>query len=213
MTGNNVLFTFDSVIDVHLGLLKHIKESFNSDKFMKQDVLNNDEHFFKILLLSDKNVNPITQLLLDDKKEQADSIYEAFMKKEYNNILNHATRTDLYNMLLAFMAAGNGAIRVRVLCRNELEQHYINRINSNIPTVIGELHTIDLAPYDSIYIKNIRDLLPIDTLEAKNLYILSYLNNFEKDDVTPLMQAAIMFGDVNIMRFVDAYSDMKMPVG
>jgi len=210
---NTILITFDSVFNIHLGLINLIKENFNNDKFMNVDLFNNDDEFFKMLLLTTKETNPLKLLLKEDKLNQADSIYNAFMDKEYNNILKNASVTGIYGLILTYLKTGEGLIKPKVLCKNELEQQYINQLNISIPTVIGELDKIDLSQFSSIFIKDIRDLLKIENLEGKNIFVLSYLNNFEEDNKTLLMEVLIRYGDLNEFRVANAYPDIKQPAG
>ena len=61
---SNILYYSESIIDIDLGVVRFIKKNFSNSKYMDQDILkNNDELFYKSLLVSRENPNPLSVII------------------------------------------------------------------------------------------------------------------------------------------------------
>lgn len=212
--GNKVLFTFDSVINTELGILKLIKKEYNNPDIMDKNIIKNTDLFFRLLLLSEFETNPINLVIKKDKSDLSDHILLSFMKNKYNEVLQLSEKTGIYTLVINYMRAADGVIQVIILCKNEQEEQYIKQLNSDISCMVEDIEKINIKSFDSIFVKNINDLLLFKNLEGKNLFILNYRNNFEKDDSTKL--CIDVFKDVasnNLFSIVDPYPDLITPLG
>lgn len=211
---NNVLFLFDSIINVDFGLLKLIKTEYNNSRFMMSQILNNDDNFFRLLLLTAEDTNPLKLVLNEESKDQADSLLSKFMNEEYYKILKYSEKNTIYTILHNYIYSTDGAIDTTVLCTNQQQQQYISNLNHEIFTVVSKLDEFDITNYDAIFVKDIRDLLQIKNVTGKSLYILNYRTNFDDEEWTkPLGSVIKEYGNDNIFNIADVYADLSKPLG
>ena len=72
---SNILYYSESIIDIDLGVVRFIKKNFSNSKYMDQAILkNNDELFYKSLLVSRESPNPLSVIINPIYKDSADSL-------------------------------------------------------------------------------------------------------------------------------------------
>lgn len=210
------IIPFDLVIDTDYGLIQLIK-----DKYYDRNIFNGilevaDRKDLISFLYCRKNKNPLYDFVLDiDDHDTINSLYEEFMEKEYANVLKKSEPTEFYTAV-TFFNKSDGAITPIIMCRNKLEESFINAlckiedINPPLPTIIGDYDTIDITAYDPIYFKYYTDSLKcIDKLKGKNIYIANYGFNFvyeEENDKVLLPDISLLLLDQNIAKITDIYS-------
>ena len=210
-TSNSVLIPFDCIINLDFGIIKTLKQKYNNPKFFLPKIFNNNDDFFRYSTISNENASIVDFYLRDEHRDKANTIERQLFEREYSQILENSEPTSILILAKHFMMV-DGAINVTILCKNELEQQYINRIDNNLKGTIDDLYNMDLSIYDSIFFKNITDIARLN-LEGKNLYVLGYKSNFEDDFKTLLKSITDSVGDINIFYTVDVYQDLQKPVG
>lgn len=192
MTDNGMTYpvlTFDQIIDTEFGLLDVIYEKYNDRNTFYWALLEAPPKVKLGLLYNRLRPNPITVVAKDkDNKELMDDYYKQFMEEEYVAILKKSIVTGLYKLLQEFMA--QDFISPTIICNSQIEATYLGKINPEIPSKCsiivddkGFKNIIKDEKYTSIYVKNIRDTIPIiNNLETRNIFVSGYRYNFEDDD-------------------------------
>lgn len=212
--GNNVLMPFNCLINTDFGIIKVLKEKYNNPEFMESFLVENDDNFYRLSTVINDNENIVNYYLKSNHLDKADQIRKLLLEKEYENILEHSEKTGIFTLTKEYKIAGEGAIHPIVLCKNELEQQYIKRLDNTMPTTIDDLYKIDLSVYDSIFLRDIVSAIGLK-LTAKNIFVLNYRFNFEDEYKTLLKSVTSLVSDVNIFYNVDVYADtvLEQPAG
>lgn len=180
----SVLIPFNLIINIEYGLIQYIRTEYpNNDIWNQQAISLLDEDSIIIDLLDRAEKNPLFIIAnnYDNDKESLDNLFIEFMDKMYKNILSYSNKTKLYNAIVVWMDMSQ-TISVTILCKNELEVDYIKSIpklkKCNVIIDTKPLSEINLSKYNTIYIRDIDDLIDI-RMEGKNIYIAAYLYNLE----------------------------------
>lgn len=183
------ILTFDQIVDTEFGLLEVIYKKYNDKNTFYWSLLEAPPKVKLGLLYNRLRPNPITVVAKDkDNKELMDDYYKQFMEEEYVAILKNSIVTGLYKFLIKIVSSG--FIPPTIICKSNIESTYLEKIDSDIfkkcnivVDTDGYTNIIKDKKYTSIYIKNIKDTIPIlNDLETKNIFIAGYRYNFEDDE-------------------------------
>ena len=213
------IIPFNLIIDTDYGIIQLIKDKYY-DKDVFSGIIEAKPEQIIYFLYSRDSINPINRFLLD-KKFDSDDMYNNLIEKEYSNILKRSISTNFFEVVKLFNKS-DGAINPIILCKNELEESYMQRLSrisdTQFKTILGDYSTIDLTAYDTIYLKHYTDALKcIDKLYGKNIYIANYNFNFEVVDEQRILLSYIyiLLLDSNIAKIIDIYriDEDDIPVG
>lgn len=213
MDGNSVLITFDSVVNTDFGIIKTLQKDYNNPKFYIPDILNNEDDFIRYSTIMNHNNNIVSYYLNDENQDKADSIRNMLLDDQYEKVLENSEPTGVFTVANQFRNTGNGAIRVTILCKNELEQQYIKSLDRDMSTLIEDITEVNTSLYDSFYMRDINNAIKLKNLKAKNLFVLVYRFNFEDEFKTLLRPITALVGDINEFYTIDVYSELDIGVG
>lgn len=201
---NRVLISFDSIIDIDLGLINMIKKDYNDANLFNIVHLNLPKKNLLYELVNRNNKNPLSAIIQNTYKDNIDNIYEQFLQKEYNNILDNSEPTDLFKLIDIY--SKTNLISVNILCKNLYEKQIINKYNLRCGYVYYTDNNIDVSSYDSIYIKNYTDCGLLDNLFGKIIYICNYKFNFDKDNNIFKDTLSLSMDNINKISIIDIYN-------
>lgn len=203
---NNILIDFNLLIDTDYGLIKLIKTEYSENEFINVLLSKMRDKIILGELVSRKDKNPLYIALNKDYKESADSLYKEFMESEYDSILKYSISTSLLELILTYIETNS--CTVTVICKNKSEEQIINKYK--LKAIISDNYAdIDISEFDSIYIKDYREILEFKFLKAKNIFIGNYRFNLEEDNYTPIKEVSLLVGDINIISVIDVYNSNK----
>lgn len=203
---NNILIDFNLLIDTDYGLIKLIKTEYSENEFINVLLSKMRDKIILGELVSRKDKNPLYIALNKDYKESADSLYKEFMESEYDSILKYSISTSLLELILTYIETNS--CTVTVICKNKSEEQIINKYK--LKAIISDNYAdIDISEFDSIYIKDYREILEFQFLKAKNIFIGNYRFNLEEDNYTPIKEVSLLVGDINIISVIDVYNSNK----
>lgn len=214
--GNNILIPFDLVADSDIGLIRFIGKRFRNDNIFYPGILDMDDKELIWTLRERKNPNPLDIVCnenLDEYDKQIRVFYEEFNKKYRNEIIELSPTTDIANLIEKFIGT-NGIVNVQIQCATPAEEDKIKYILKDNPDtsygiVSGFVGDIDISIYDSIFVKDYRDILKYNEFIGKNIYIGNYGFNFIKDDkeISVLLpDVSAILADVVIPTVIDVYN-------
>lgn len=201
---NNILVDFDLLIDTDFGLLQLIKKEYHDNDFIDTIILKMKDKILLSELLDRKDKNPLSIAFKKQYVDNIDSLYDEFMKNEYESILKYSISTSLLDLMLTY--AQSNSCMITVICKNKLEEQIINKFN--IKSIISSFDKVNIDDFDSIYIKDYTKVLSFKRLKAKNIFIGNYKFNLE-DDCMPLEDISILIADINIVSIIDVYNSNK----
>lgn len=209
---SNILVSFESVIDIDIGLLRLIKKDYNTD-FFYQSILDSPEYIWKDILNRRPVINPL-YCIMDDEEEEDEEIsndlYRQFMEEEYQKILDLSPLGTLAGIVGANMYSKD-LLQLTVLCKNEMEKNILDIKGVKYHhAIIRERKDIYTQKYEVIAEKNVWDLEQYINLERNTLLIPDYGFNvlvLEGHEDTPLIPKPLLdkYSIKNEFRVYNAY--------
>lgn len=213
------LFDFQALCDTDLGLYRLIKEDYYDRSVFDNDLFDsNDERFIKTILLSRRQFNPLNIFCKKNALTQSeiDDLYQEFLDKEYDRILQLSPYTTIMN-IASISNNTNKIVNVIVLCASEKEKEWINKYNLKLKCIIADYKDFDLRKYDTIYIKDIYTLTLFkqESIKNKNIIFPRFMFNLETDsrkmDI-PVLEVAKKYYKENKFLATDPYKDIWVPM-
>ena len=216
ITANTLLIPFDCFIDIDLGLMMLLKEKYNNPKMVYDGILREREWYIIYLLLNRIDENPLSIILKENYQPNRDGFREQFMKQEYDEILRLSKPNKIFELVT--MMYSSDAVDIDILCQDVREQEYLTKLFKDIKInsfVAQHLNKVDITKYDTIFIKNYKDILKYKGLIQKNIYVLDYKFNTELDPNNKLRPIIIVEGlisDKNITNIISPYDMSKIQI-
>lgn len=214
---NSIIFDFDSIIDIEASLIKYFTRLDMRDYIPMITFIDMN----KALLLNDDNIkferlygkeDLFSSLLLNpDHKKVYRELIQKFFERDQKDILEggFAFKTSMPILLTAYKKAGNGIIKTTVRCDNQEQVDFIHReIDSSINTIIATRNKVDMDKYGTLIVGYYADALEYSIDDPKIIEVLSFRENFDKDNSTMLNPELIInLGDVNDIKIISAYRE------
>lgn len=207
----NILASFESIIDIDMGLMRLIKRDYNTN-FFYQFLLENSEDNQHVILNRRTNPN-LLRAISDDKTEEQqfalDDLYNQFMKDEYSNILNLSPVSTFYRIILSNVFKNN-IFKVSVVCKTQEEADILQEKGVECtPIIVDKKDKIYLKKYDVISVKNVFELDEYFNVNGKIIFIPDYRFNVmeipqDKELLLP-EEILIKYGINNQLNIYNAY--------
>ena len=181
------LFSFDSLFDSDVGLIKLIDMGYASEEYFDIDFFKQYDNNRSIvnILYKRKEVNPL--LLCLKNKDHADLLYKKFFEEKYVDILKLSVFTGVFYLLLATLEMDD--IRPSIVYKSDIEADFLSIIDpiSTVPKIdIRELveDKKKIFNYKQFYFKRtddiyINSILP--SLIENSIYFLDYGFNVDEE--------------------------------
>ena len=206
MKYNEILVDFNFLVDLDLAMFKFIKTEYNNPKFVDQKILSlQDEKEIIQLLLYRDSVNVLETLI---PKENTLEMYKDIMNNKMDSLLKYAKASDIFGLMITFLREGS-SVDVTVLCESKLQADFIHSLNPILKTTVSSRKNIALSKYNVIYSKFYSDILKYNKVAGKNIYIANAKYNMEPGKNIPNMAISTLVGDINIIRTIDLYRNIK----
>ena len=220
---NSIIFDFDSIIDIEASLIRYFTRRDMRDYIPMINFIDMN----KALLLNDDNIkferlygkeDLFSSLLLNtDHKKVCRELIQKFFERDQKDILEggFAFKTSMPILLTAYKKAGNGIIKTVVRCDNQDQVDFIHReIDSSINTIIATRDKVDMDKYGTLIVGYYTDALEYHIDDPKIIEVLSFRENFDKDNSTMLNPELIInLGDVNDIKIISAYREDEFIYG
>ena len=206
MKYNEILVDFNFLVDLDLAMFKFIKTEYNNPKFVDQKILSlqDEKEIIKLLLYRD-SVNVLETLI---PKENTLEMYKDIMNNKMDSLLKYAKASDIFGLMITFLREGS-SVDVTVLCESKLQADFIHSLNPILKTTVSSRKNIALSKYNVIYSKFYSDILKYNNVAGKNIYIANAKYNMEPGKNMPNMAISTLVGDINIVRTIDLYRNIK----
>jgi hypothetical protein len=210
-------------VDTDMGLIKTIQYGFHDTNVFYPGIMDTSEFNQQFALVTRNDPNPLSIIVKadeEDREELIKDLYNQFMEKEYDSILNLSSNTNLCNLAVVVGKEANQIIRITALCNSEDEEKLLKKRNINLyRTIIGQPEDIDISEYNLLFVKNVDDLDRYTNVNGKNIYIPNYGFNILMTDLdpNPLLPERIIkkYSGTNEFRIFTIYTfdPRKIPIG
>lgn len=205
MKVHKLLVEFEFIVDLDMALFKLIKDNYNNPDFVNQSIINqaNEKKIIEMMLNRD-HINPLELFIYGEST----NLYNDFISNHLDELLKYAKAYDTFGLFITYLKYTNS--NITVLCDNKQQENYIKSLNNKLNTIISTRENIVLMNYDAIYIKYYPYAVKYnDTLKGKTIYIANAKYNMEPDKDFPIVGISSLVGDVNNVRLIDLYKDIK----
>lgn len=183
--GNNVLITFNMLMDTDIGLFKVIKEKYYDPDVFNDKLSTLTDNQLKGLLQENESKNPLAIIMDNTSIEQMDAYYNEFMKSEYEDIIKNSAPTTMVSVVSNFI--NSSAIKVEILCATQLEYNTIQDLMKDERSIGYRIilepnrSELDISLNDTIFIKYMDELFEFENVSGKNIMCADYLYNLDID--------------------------------
>lgn len=185
---NNCLFVSDMLIDKDLGLIRLIKEIFMKScvDYFYEEIIDNiisDPMVGKYILYNRDTINPLNVISKEDVSDELlDILYNNFINKAYDSIVDRAEPTDAMQLILS-TGYTSGTVNSAVVCGSKHEEealkNYFNQHGCSIRTIVSTLEDINIDSYDTIILRKYEDVYKFKNLHGKNIIVSDAEYNYE----------------------------------
>lgn len=213
MHRSNILVSFDSIIDTDMGLMRLIKQEYNTD-FFYESIVNSSEYIWRDLLNRRTVPNPLS-IIMDDETDEdfeaSQELYEKFMDEEYSKILDLSPTCALANIVNRNFYSKD-LLKLTVLCESEQEKQILDIKGVTYhDTIIADRKQIYTKNYEIIAEKNIWNFDEYIYLERNTLLVPDFRFNifiFPGHEDTIVLPPEIIekYANRNEIRVYNAYA-------
>lgn len=193
----DVLIPFEMIVDIDMGLIKLLEFDYDNGEYFERGILHATEEEQQYLLNKRTDRNPLSVVMRKDDPELMEDLYNQFMEKEYQNILELSCNTALVDIANTLKTNMDQIIRITVLCKSKAEENILKiRKIPLFRTLIMYPEAIDLSKYDTLYVKDVNDLDKFKKeIFKKNIYVANYGFNviIDPEQVNPLLPPEIVY--------------------
>lgn len=185
---NDIIFTFDALVDIEIGVVRAIIEDFfyteHTNQYINYDFLEKailEPNYLKKIRMMDIDKNIVQECFLGKARKEFLDIYVDYISKEYSRIVRMAPHTDMVRLVKMYSLTG--FINSTVVCKNTIESEYIKEITEDKCKIklVSSYEEVDLTGFARVCIANISDILQFRGLKLLNIAVLHYASNFIKE--------------------------------
>ncbi len=178
---NKVLFLFDVLFDLDIGLFNLIKKEYRNKDLLHIKLLDTiPMNELKYLCIHRQDPNPLSVIVNTDvvSEDDMDSLHAQFMYERYSDIVKYSIPTNVCKLLYRLANVDNNISTVYIACKDAEEVKQIRNILKNLPKETYNfvpyhdlISEIDTSKYDTIFIKSYYDILRLKDIEGKNIMV------------------------------------------
>ncbi len=207
----NPIIAFDTIVDTDFGLIQYIYNNYLDESvFDKSKLERPTNDIIRTMYMREEN-NPLLSFVLPSiSKEDADSLYNDFIDKKYNDILANSVGTSIQTLISSFNES-NGEVKTTILCYNEEQAKFIRSLDEfkkNRVILPADITEKTYTKNNQYYFKYITDCYPIHKYFTRtNLYFsdckrnLDILTNAESMDED--MRSFILKNSIRVFSMYD----------
>lgn len=206
---NNILADFNMLLNTDIGVFKVLKGKYNNPKYFDSEFINNiDTDALIYNLMNTKYGNILDLFIKEEYKDQSNSLYNQIMDNDIDLVYDNSIITECLNLFKVYMESG--IISISILCKNEKEEQIINKLDSRLNVIKYNEDKIDCKDYDTIFLKDYKDVVKFKDLHSKNIFISNHMNNLDDEKGTPLLDISLIVARTNKICTIDLHQKEKI---
>lgn len=204
---NELLVEFEFLVDLDLALFRLIQDKYSNSEYVDKKIISmRNEYRIIHMLLFRKHINPLEIIM---PGVETTNLYNQFNNEKEEELLKYATPHDTLYLMVTYLNNAS-SVGITVWCKNQFEADYIKNQNERLNTIIVPNRSmIDLSKYTAVYMKFFECAIEYKHLAGKYIYIATAKYNFDEDRDTINGVMSVLFGDVNIIKLIDLYTQVK----
>lgn len=203
----DILVDFSCLFDTDYGTVGYMSYKYAKSKYINPEVPYWTEYFAKCKILSREEINPLTIILKEEYKDQADNLYQELKEKCWKDVLKVSQQTDVLALIHGTFEYTGYSVTVN--CNTQEEADYIKQIVPKWDTVIDQTK---IDKFFCIFMHDmVKDLLTMKPMAGKSLYIYYHKPNFLNYKEHVPHQILAPFAPVNSIKIINPYKDIKFP--
>ena len=204
---NRVLVDFETLIDLDLAIWRYLNDKYNNSSFLDQSLMSLNENQVKSLMIHRQPSNPLEILI---PGQDVKNMYYEIVNDNETELLKYATPYDILRLFITFIESASFA-DFNILCRNKIEKKFIINLNPVFESyiLISDRSNFDLSDYNMLYTKYFAYCLVYPPFEGITIYIANAQYNMLEDTSTIDPALLEKFYDVNVIKTMDLYTDIK----
>lgn len=200
------LVEFETIIDIDIPIIMLMIQQIKNKDILNPDIFGTDTMSgIKNLLLFRPLPNPLSAILKKKYFDSLDTILDEFKDKNYDDILDMARPTDLFQLIVNFEHAG-GAVKNTIVCDDQSQEKIIQKYNDQLKTVVDDRN---MNSHNCLFIKYIKNIDRYIPLTSKHIFVINAAYNLDK--VYAPLPISIILGQTNIVRTIDPYKNLTVP--
>lgn len=213
---NKVLFTFDSLVDLHLAVVKALQKDFPSGgPSINYSFLFQTDKDLKQKRVFDIGKNVVQECFTGTARKSYETIYKSYIVDRFDETIQHAPITLMPKLIGGYSTFGN-YIRCYVLCETESQENIAKNILKKFPDVTYlrmKPEDVDINDFARVIVGDVKDIDLFKSPECVYIGILNYGSNLQvvKGKVLIRPEYIVKYGDINTLQIVDSYSDVEVP--
>lgn len=205
---NNILVDFNMIVNTDVGVFSILKERYHNPKIIDPIILDTDIDTL-LYRLKDERYNNVIELFVNEGYNTG-MVYSQLISTKYKEILDKSMLTEVLNVVNVYIMTN--VITVTILCKNKLEEQVIKKINSKFNVLLKTREKVNVKDFDSIFIKDYRNVIYFENLKCKNIFISNYKNNIDEKKNLPLVDISAIIGKTNNIYTMDLHN-VNNPLG
>lgn len=199
---NRVLFDFESIVDVKLSYINHLKSIRTRPEGVDNMALRDSMENFKF-----RRMYVSTDII--------SSVFKDGKSPEDPNLLHpkNPIFTSMKLLVSESLNTGAGIIRPTVLCKDQFQERIIKNTIPSVRTLIGLRSQVKTINFSRIVLGDINHILDFKNPVTVDFMILNFRENMSEEDREIIGKVAFLYGDVNEFTIVKAYPEIEDPVG
>lgn len=203
----NIFVDFDTLFDTAYGSAKYILSKYPNSKYIIRDAYSWTPYFLKCKVLTRDDFNPITVVLKEEYKDQAETLYEELRTRHWDEVLSKSPHTDIIRLINS--GYGEYGYTIYVNCSHLSEQMLMERIKRDWKS---EMDIDDAKRFFSMFIYNVDTLMDrVKNVDGKSLYIYYHKPNFINYKEQIPNESVLPLGMTNTIVFIEPYRNLIIP--
>lgn len=206
---NWIYIDFECLFDPFINTVKYLRRKYPKSKYYAEGFDEWSDYFLELLSLTREERNPFCTILDEQYKDQADNLFSELYKKNWKEVLEEGTMTDLFKVMHDY--ATQSGFKVQVNCHHLQEQLLIEDLHLNWDAT---LDIERITKFSSMYIYDIKQTISSfneKQLFKKAIYVYYQKINFANYKKKILIPEASLLMNANKVLIINPYSGTEIP--
>lgn len=179
-----ILIEAECLLDMDFGVLAHIYDISDQypDVFI-EELLNLPQEMWLGMIHDNPTNNPVSIFISKEHEDEADNLYEKFMRDNYEDIVHKSNLTNL--ILFVREALITNLYEVCIVCSSEIQRVLLvdlyAPLGSDNLSVIVRPDDMDVSDYQNLFFRYISSMQRYDKVVGKNIFLMQCITNINED--------------------------------
>lgn len=214
---NQVLFHFDSLVDLHLAVVYALQKDYPSgglNPCINYSFLHQSKQDLKQERVFGFGKNVVQECFKGSLRDSYQTVYQSYIEEQFDTTIGLAPLTLMLRLIAGFSRAGKGLVTSTVVCSNDKQASVAKKLIKTLPAkiIVGE-DKVEINDYARVILGDVRDIDLFKRPQCVHITVLNYGSNLQVvgDQPVILPEYVLKYGDVNEFQIIDSYTDVVVP--